>query len=127
MANEAQLHQMVVDWLQFQHPSTLFRTDYAAGARLNLGQAIKHKRLQKCRAWPDILIAEPRGGKHGLFVELKDDAAVLYLKDGTMTRNLHIREQEEVLQMLRDRGYAALFSKGFEQTQTIITEYLSHV
>jgi hypothetical protein len=83
------------------------------------------------RAWPDLFIANrgydnvTRFQYHGLFIELKTEGAKLYLKDGvTMVANPHYREQEEVLQMLRERGYKAEFGVGFEHIKSIIDNYL---
>ena len=102
------------------------------GIRLTPGLRAKAKRVQGCRAWPDLFIAETRGDAidgeiwcAGLFIELKKAGTRLYLKDGkTMVANEHYREQAEVLKQLRIRGYKAVFATGFDETKQIIDEYL---
>lgn len=125
MQSEAVLHQQVTDYLKLQYPRALFRTDFAAGMKLSMGQAVRQKRLQSCRAWPDIFIAEPRGGQMGLFLELKKAGTRITLKDGSLTADRHIREQHEVLTWLNDRGYRAVFAVGFDQAVAEIDAYLN--
>jgi len=121
---EGIIHRQVVDYLRYQYPNILFRSDYAAGMKMTMGQAMQHKRLQATRGWPDLFLAYPNKGKHGLFIELKADNVSLYLKDGSLTTNPHIREQEEVLKWLRELGYEAVFAKGYDQAVSIIDDYI---
>lgn len=121
---EGIIHRQVVDYLRYQYPTLLFRSDYAAGMKMTMGQAIQHKRVQSTRGWPDLQICYPNNGKHGLFIELKADNVTIYKKNGELTSNPHIREQEEVLKHLRRLGYEALFAKGYNEAVAIIDEYI---
>lgn len=132
ISQEAILHQQVCDYLRLQYPDVLFRTDFAAGIKMTMGQATKHKRLQSVRAWPDIFIAQPQyydsthtqgEEQHGLFIELK--AKNIYKKDGSLLANDHIAEQAKVLDRLTSLGYAAYFAVGFDEARKIIDDYLS--
>lgn len=124
MASEALLQQQVCDYLRMQYPNVIFRSDFASGMKLSIGQAIKHKRLQSSRAWPDLFIVEPVEpyGYIGLFIELK--AVNIYKKDGSLLKNEHLAEQEACMQQLRERGYAATFAVGFEDAKQVIDTYL---
>lgn len=122
MTQEGVLHQQVCDYLRINHPEVIFRTDFAAGTKLTIGQARRHKRLQQSRAFPDLFIAEARKGFHGLFVELK--AKTIYKKDGSLLANPHVEEQVKVLEALQDRGYAAGFAVGFTEACEVIDGYL---
>ena len=122
--SEASLHQQVVNYLKWQYPNVLFRTDFAAGIKMTIGQAVKHKKLQKCKAWPDLFIAEKHGNYNGLFIEIKKAKEDIYLKSGAFKNDVHINEQREMLEELRKRGYAAFFGCGFESIIVIINEYL---
>jgi len=55
---ESILHEHVCDYLRLQYPDVLFRTDFAAGEKLSMSQAIRNKRLQACKAWPDLFVAK---------------------------------------------------------------------
>lgn len=123
MASEAVLQQQVCDYLRLQYPNVMFRSDFASGMKLTMGQAVRHKRLQSGRAWPDLFICEHRGGFNGLFIELK--AVNIYKKDGSLLANPHIAEQAVVLEALRDRGYMAEFATGFDKATSLINWYLS--
>lgn len=95
-----------------------------------MGQAVRQKKVQKTRAWPDLFIAHPNydqflhdEGTFGLFIELKAEGTRLKKKDGTWS-SPHLAEQAEVLDNLRERGYEARFGVGFEQCKEIIDNYL---
>lgn len=143
---ELEVQIQVADYLRLRYPDVLFHSDYGSGLRLTPGQAIKQKRLQGGRrSWPDMFIAEPKnvkaeckvitdGGvikeahfldqKYGLFIELKKAGTRIYRKDGRLVSDAHIREQFDMLEQLRQRGYMAEFACGFDEAKKIIDEYL---
>ena len=136
---EETLHLKVCDYLRKNYPDVLFRTDFSSGMKMSPGQAAKHKKFQKSRAWPDLFIALPREmiavdtksgygiysqDVGGLFLELKAEGTRLYKKDGTLRKNKHIEEQTEMLNKLIESGYYAKFAVGYDQAIQIITNYL---
>ena len=129
MISEADLQVQVADYLRLQYPDVMFHSDFGSGVKLSMGQAIKQKRQNGGRrAWPDIFIAEPHDDllrqKHGLFIELKKDGTKIYTKKGTLVSNEHIREQFDMLEQLRRKGYVAEFACGFDEAKEIIDNYL---
>ncbi len=128
------LHQQVADYLKLQHPGVIYRTDFAAGVKMTIGQATKHKRLQYGRAYPDLFIAKPwltpRTMKYaGCYIELKHPLGghQPFLKDGvTRSRDAHCLEQWAVLDELAALGYCARMAVGFDQAKAIIDWYLAH-
>ena len=127
--SEAVLHQQVTEYLKIKYPAVLFRTDFAAGLKMSMPQAILHKKLQASKAWPDLQIAErshpPYGDYPVMYIELKAEDVKLYKKDGTLRSNPHVEEQAAMLQRLRDRGYKAEFAVGFGEARKLIDEYLT--
>ena len=133
---EEVLHLKVCDYLRKNYPDVLFRTDFSSGMKMTPGQAAKHKKFQKSRAWPDLFIAESgvvkfkEGNlivnlrKNGMFLELKADSVKLYKKDGTLRKNKHIEEQAEMLEKLRNGNYYAEFAIGYKDAIEQIHEYL---
>ena len=133
---EEEIHLRICDYLRKNYPDVLFRTDFSSGMKMTPGQAAKHKKFQKSRAWPDLFIAESgvvefkEDGliahlrKNGMFLELKADGVKLYKKDGTLRKNKHIEEQAEILDKLNESGYYARFAVGYDETIRIITNYL---
>ena len=131
---ELELQAQVADYIRLRYPNVIFHSDFGSGIKLTMGQAIKQKRLNGGRrAWPDMFIAEPSYGRiHenieqlrlGLFIELKKEGTRIFKKDGTLVADEHIREQFDMLEDLRRRGYAAEFGIGFESTKKIIDDYL---
>ena len=147
MTSEADLQVQVADYLRLQYPDVIFHSDYGSGVKLTMGQAIKQKRQNGGRrAWPDLFIAEPRvvkasckvihsedrvireshfiEQKHGLFIELKKADTKIFTKKGTLVSNEHIREQFDMLEQLRRKGYVAEFACGFDEAKEIIDNYL---
>lgn len=120
---EETLHLKVCDYLRKNYPDVLFRTDFSSGMKMTPGQAAKHKKFQKSRAWPDLFIAKPEIFA-GLFLELKAEGTKLYKKNGEMVANKHYREQAEMLEELRKLGYYAEFAVGYDEAIRIITNYL---
>lgn len=137
---EHQLYEQIAQYLQLQYPSVLYRFDLAADLKLTPGQAKKHKKLHPLRGYPDLFIAEERFvpidndnpdsfqllfRKSGLFLELKREGTTIYKKsDGQLVKDKHIREQAEMLDALRKRGYMAEFACGFEEAKRLIDTYL---
>lgn len=121
---ESDLQVQVADYLRLRYPKVLFHSDFGSGIKLTQGQAMKQKRQNGGRrGWPDMFIAEPKNGLHGLFIELKKAGTRLKKKDGTWASE-HLAEQNEVLNQLQKKGYAAYFAVGFEEAKDIIDDYL---
>ncbi len=121
---EESVHRQVAQYLRIQYPGVIFRTDFSAGVKMSMGQAMKHKTLQQGRAYPDLFIAEPMGCYHGLYIELKRSGIKLYKRDCKTYVSDHIKEQAEVLGTLRQKRYCAEFAIGFDEAKHIIDTYL---
>jgi len=126
--SEQSVHSQVIKWLRYAFPKVIFHTDFAAGCRLTIGQAIKNKSLQSGSGWPDLFLPHKSGcGKYcGLFIEIKKSRGEVYKKDGGLKKDAHIEEQAAMLARLEANGYKALFGCGFEDCKTIIEEYLKN-
>ena len=132
MLKEKMLYELLAKYLQTCYPGVIYRFDLAADMKLTRGQAARHKRLHPYRGYPDLFIAEPRtvrkdGDKFyyaGLMIELKKAGTRIYRKDGRLVSDAHIREQFDMLEQLRQRGYMAEFACGFDEAKKIIDEYL---
>jgi hypothetical protein len=90
-----------------------------------MGQSVKLKSLRKCRAFPDLAIYETNSCFHGFFLEIKAEGIKLFKKNGEEYTSDHIREQAEVLKLLREQGYYAEFGIGFDDCKGKIDEYMS--
>ena len=65
------------------------------------------------RGVPDICLPVARGGRHGLYIELKR------IKGSKVSE-----EQREWLAALEEQGYAAALCKGWEAAAKVIEEYI---
>ena len=123
-SQEESIQVRVVRYLVEKYPSVLFRADVAAGSRQSIGMAVKMKKLGGNTAgWPDLFVAQPASGCHGLFLELKREGVRIHKRDGSFASD-HLAEQAEVLQRLREAGYRAEFAIGFEAAVSLINEHL---
>ena len=80
--------------------------------------------MRSCSGLPDIMIFEPRKSYYGLFLEVKKEGAVVFKKDGDIRSDKHLKEQEEILFQLQQKGYFAQFVIGFDEAKSIIDYYL---
>lgn len=74
------------------------------------GAKLKKAGLRK--GVPDLFFPSPRGGYHGLWIEMKDACG------GAVTK-----EQRAWLRMLKDMGYAAHVCHGFYAAVGVIESY----
>ena len=132
---EKNVYRQISQWLRAEHPNILYRWDVGADVRLTIGQATKLKALQMPqRGFPDLIIFKPAGrinrpehpsGFIGMALEVKKDGTKLQKRDGKTWATPHIEEQSEMLIRFEREGYFAAFVCGFENTKTLIQEYLS--
>lgn len=119
------LHCLVCEYLRTAWPETLFLTDTIAAVRLTAPQAARNKKLQKqgfkC---PDLIILEPRGPYHGLFIELKVETP--YKKNGEIkaSKDDHLKLQAETMSQLIKKGYCCQFAWSFEMAKDFIDNYM---
>ena len=122
--NEENLHLRICDYLRKNYPDVLFRTDFSSGMKMSPGQAVKHKKFQKSRAWPDLFIAESNTLASGLFLEIKAENVIVFKKNGEIRQNKHLIEQDKMLKELSKKGYRARFVIGYKQAIFEIQQYL---
>lgn len=109
-------------YLRYQYPRLIFFSDLS-GVRLPMGLAKKIAPLKCSRGIPDMFLAHPAHGLHGLFVELKRTGTKLYKKDGTY-KDERLERQAQILESLRADGYRAEFCLGYKDAKALIDWYL---
>lgn len=121
--DEFRLQQQICKWLELQHPSILFLSDTIANMKLTPQAQLRNKSIQK-RGFhcPDLIVLEPKGGWHGLFIELKIKSP--YKKNGTLLKSEHLKNQSRSIEELKHKGYYSIFAWEFEQAIEIIDKYL---
>lgn len=126
---EESIQIFIARHMRIRYPDVIFNSDIASGMRLTIGQAVKAKAMRSSRAQPDIIILEPRGKFNGLCIEIKKGIYDVYLKDGVTISNAksskHVREQNDMLIRLREKGYFAEFGFGISGCIKIIDEYMA--
>lgn len=124
LQNEFILQKQVCNYLRLAYKDVLFMSDTIASVKLTAPQSVRNASVQKngFKA-PDLIIFAPRGGFHGLFIELK--VKTPYKKDGSLLKSDHLEAQDKTIKELRSLGYYADFSWGFDKTKEIIDWYLS--
>jgi hypothetical protein len=121
---EESLQIMVAEYLRVKYPDVIFSSDFAAGCKLTIGQAVRNKKMQCGKKYPDMFIAEPVRGYSGLYLELKKEGTKVFKADGTLYANEHLKAQYETLQALRAKGYKAVFAIGYDSAIRIIQNYM---
>ncbi len=110
---EASVQSAIVQYLKAAYPNTLYCAT-AGGMKTSYTQAARMKATGYVRGVPDLLIFEPRGSFHGLFIEVKKDE-----------KQYPTKEQKEWVIELNKRGYSAYICKGFDHAKNVIDEYLA--
>lgn len=121
---EESLQIRVAYYLKHTYPTIKFQSDFSAGCKLTLGQAVRNSRMQCGRKMPDMFIAFPNGKYAGMYLELKKSREGVYLKDGSLSNGKHIQEQAKVHEELRSIGYWCDFVCGIEEAIKAIDTYL---
>tara|TARA_Y100000389_G_scaffold65107_1_gene61145 strand:+ start:2800 stop:3174 length:375 start_codon:yes stop_codon:yes gene_type:complete len=124
MATEEQTHIAICKYIKLQYPNIIFSSE-SSGLRVTISQAKRLKAMRSCSGLPDIMIFEPRRSYYGLFLEVKKEGSVVFKKDGDIRSDKHLKEQEEILFQLQQKGYFAQFVIGFDEAKSIIDYYLS--
>ena len=123
MRPEDKIVIQISQYLNYQYPQIIYHFDVGSGGVKSIGMAMRDKRINTWRGYPDLFLPEPRGCYHGLFAEIKKDGTKIINGKGNFTTP-HIEEQNKFLESLRIKGYWARFSIGFEETKKMIDEYL---
>lgn len=129
---EASLHLAICVYMKTQYPKIIFISELS-GQNTNKMQSALNKKLRSSRAFPDIVIYEPRSAYYGLFIEVKKESP--FRKDGELKKQIiknkktgevydHLQEQFNMLEKLRFKGYQAEFVWNFEQAKELIDKYL---
>lgn len=115
--------RQVVDWFHLQYPNDIINIGLG-GIKLPIGLAAKIKRNGHIKSFPDIFIYKANSKYSGLAIEFKRSGEKVFKKDGEIRQVEHLQRQYNMLQRLREKGYYAVFSIGFEQTVKLIKQYM---
>ena len=113
-------------WLKIQYPDVLFRSDIQSAGKLTPAMQNIKLTIDPFRGFPDISIYLKRGNYCGLMIEMKRLNSGLYLKDGSLSSNKHVQEQNEMHKKLRENGWQVEFAEGMDQAILIFQNYLLH-
>lgn len=68
---ESREQMLIVRYLNLKYPNLLFTSALGGINAPSIQEAVRRKRLGYRKSWPDLTILSPRGGFHGLLIELK--------------------------------------------------------
>lgn len=122
--SEATIHTQLCNYVRLRYPDVIF-TSESAGVRLTMGQAVKAKKLRSSSKLPDFWMPEPRGGYHGLFLEIKRDREEIYTKTGMLRDDKHTQAQAVILDRLAIKNYKAMFACGLDEAIEIVDKYMA--
>ena len=121
MKKEEAIQIRFCNYLKKNHPSVLFTADLS-GENVSIHQARKNKMQRSNRGFPDLMIFERNDSFGMLFLEFKKESP--YLKNGKLSTNKHIQEQNQVHEKLREKGYKVEFVWSLESAILIIENYI---
>jgi hypothetical protein len=109
---EQQLQIKVANWIRLRYP-TLLWTISPAGLVRGANMAVQMKRMGYTNGTPDILIFEPHGRFHGLFIELK-------VEGGKVSE-----DQRKFIEKAAALGYATAVCFFWKDAVSTIDNYLN--
>lgn len=112
--SEHQEQSALFQWWHFQHPELeclLFATPNGGARNVITGANLKAEGVR--RGVPDVCLAYPVNGYHGLYIEMK-----------RRTKARVSPEQKYMLERLKQVGYAAVICKGWDEARNVIENYL---
>lgn len=111
--NEHEEQSAIVRWARQNGIDLLFSIPNGEHRHISVAKRLKAEGLQP--GVPDLFLAIPRNGKHGMFIEVKT------LK-GTASPL-----QKAWINALISQGYEAVICRGFEEAKKAIERYLCHI
>lgn len=109
---EHKLQCACVRWFRLQYPNVLCFAIPNGGARSALtGAMLKAEGV--VAGVPDLMIAVPKNGHAGLFVEMK------------VKPNRPSKEQVQVIKRLEDAGYKVAVCYSFDDFVNVVNDYLA--
>ena len=119
----------VVKYCEIKYPNVILKTNYDR-FKSNIWHAKQQKNLHtQIKGYPDLFIAEMRIINTkiygGLFIEFKKSNTIIYNKKNE-PKNDHLKNQNAMLNKLKDKGYFASFGIGYYETIKIIDNYLNN-
>ena len=118
---ETKLQIQVSKYIKLQYPTVLFKQDLS-GQLTNKKQAADNKKMRNGRGYPDIEILHPNKDYAGLYIELK--TVTPFKKNGNLKKNEHLEEQSNMLVLLNQVGYKAIFCWSFDMAVEEIDKYM---
>lgn len=111
--NEHNSQRLLVAWFRDRYPhlAAVFFAIPNGGAR-DPATGRKLKEEGALKGIPDLMLAVPRNGKAGLFLEMKTHT-------GTVAK-----DQRAAHEALREQGYAVEVARGYEAAKAVILSYL---
>ena len=109
-------HQrLIVAWFRDRYPE-LKRLFFAIpnGGRRSAATAARLKAEGVQAGVPDLLLAVPMSGRHGLWIEMKT------------AKGAASKAQREMRDLLKAQGYAVEIAQGYAAAKAIITEYMDN-
>lgn len=120
---EFQLQAAIAEYLRKCHPKVMFLSDVRASLKLTIPQQVRSKKIQADNfACPDMMIFQPAGGYHGMFMELK--AETPFKVDGFLKSGEHLQNQGLAILRLKSLGYHAEFYWDLDNALRQIQLYL---
>lgn len=113
---EDQEQAWLIQWAKRHGPAEakrLFAIPNGGHRSHSQGALLKLTGVQK--GVPDLFLPVPRGGYHGLWIEMKS----------TDPKSRPSKEQKDWLAFLDGQGYRTVVAKGFEAARDAILDYLN--
>jgi len=115
MQIERELQKLCVGWFRTKYGDEYILHHSPNGGYRNKVEALNFKKMGVQPGFPDLFLAVPKAGYHGLFVELKSGT-------GKLTKY-----QKNMLEKLKSQDYYCLVINNFNDFRDEVEKYLKLV
>lgn len=121
---QAKFGRFLRRWAEKNDPDMMWRVDLSSGAARTPFMRNRISDLKSDDSFPDFEIYKPIGRCIGIQIEMKDIGVSAFLKNGSLSTQAHIQQQNRCHEKLREQGWFVAFASGAQEAKRVFLGYI---